>query len=198
MKKKSLFKNKTQMITYNIIFIICIALFIIIGRTDFQKNMDTEAKKFHALYTMVDENNPFVFSDATDVLNIIDGRSGIVLMGFPTNKWMNYYASILNDVSKEVNINKIYYYDFQKDREESNGTYETIVNRLKKYVPVNDNGIQDLQAPTIIIVKNGKLLKYFDDTSIIKGDITPEEYYTDNQKLVTYENFKIALLEYVK
>jgi len=196
-KKKSLFKNKTQMIIYNILFIVCIALFIIIGQIDFQKNVDTEAKKFSSLYKMVKEDNLFVFCDATDVMEIINGKSGVILMGFPSNKWMNNYASILNDVSKEVGIDKIYYYDFQKDRDESNGTYETIVNKLKVYVPTNDEGIQDIQAPTVIVVKKGKVIGYFDDTSIIKGTVTPQIYYTEYQIGLTYEGFKTALLEYI-
>lgn len=198
MKKKSLFKSKTQMITYMFLYVFCIALFIIIGQIDFQKDVDTESKKFHSLYNMVEEDNLYVFSDATDVLSIVDGKSGVVLMGFPTNKWMNYYASILNDVAKEVGIDKIYYYDFQNDREESNGTYETIVNKLKVYVPTDDRGIQDIQSPTVIVVKKGEVIGYFDDTSIIRGTVTPEVYYNDNQQAITYEGFKTALLEYIK
>lgn len=198
MKKKSLFKSKTQMIIYMFLYVLCIALFIIIGQIDFQKDIDTESKKFHSLYNMVEEDNLYVFSDATDVLSIVDGKSGVVLMGFPTNKWMNYYASILNDVAKEVGIDKIYYYDFQNDREESNGTYETIVNKLKVYVPTDDRGIQDIQSPTVIVVKKGEVIGYFDDTSIVRGTVTPEVYYNDNQQAVTYEGFKTALLEYIK
>ncbi|MBQ8902555.1 MAG: hypothetical protein IJY87_05830 [Bacilli bacterium] len=198
MKKKSLFKSKTQMITYMFLYVLCIALFIIIGQIDFQKDINTESKKFHSLYNMVEEDNLYVFSDATDVLSIVDGKSGVVLMGFPTNKWMNYYASILNDVAKEVGIDKIYYYDFQNDREESNGTYETIVNKLKVYVPTDDRGIQDIQSPTVIVVKKGEVIGYFDDTSIVRGTVTPEVYYNDNQQAITYEGFKTALLEYIK
>ena len=198
MKKKSLFKSKTQMIIYMFLYILCVALFIIIVQIDFQKDIYTESKKFHALYDMVDNDNIYVFSDATEVLSIVDGKSGVILMGFPTNKWMNYYASILNNVAKEVGIDKIYYYDFQNDREESNGTYETIVNTLKVYVPTDDRGIQDIQAPTVIIVKKGDVIGYFDDTSMVKGTVTPDIYYTENQKAITYEGFKTALLEYVR
>ncbi|MBE6156836.1 MAG: hypothetical protein E7161_03725 [Firmicutes bacterium] len=198
MKKKSLFKNQKQMIVYSIIFIACIVLFIVIGQIDFQKDMDTESKKFHSLYSLVEDDNLYVFSNATEVLEILNGRSGVILMGFPTNIWTNYYADILNKVSKEVGIDKIHYYDFQKDRDESNGTYETVVNKLTAYVPVDDNGFQDIQAPTVVIVKNGEIIGYFDDTSIIKGNVTPDIYYTEYQKGLTYEGFKTALLEFIK
>lgn len=197
MKKKSLFKSKTQMTIYSIIFIICIVLFIVIGKTNFQKDIDTEGKKFHALYNLVPNDNLYVFSNSTEVLEILNGRSGVVLMGFPTNKWTNYYAEILNNVGMELDLDKIYYYDFQTDRDESNGTYETIVNKLKMYVPVDDNGLQDIQAPTVVIVKKGEILGYFDDTSIIKGNVTPEIYYTEYQKGLTYEGFKTAILNYL-
>jgi len=198
MKKKSLFKNKTQMIVQFLIFIICIVLFIVIGKTDFKKNEKTESEKFSSLYNLVEEDNLFHFSDATEVLNILNGRSGIILMGFPLNKWTNYYADILDEVSKELGVDKIYYYDFLKDRDESNGTYETIVNKLSVYVTVDDEGTKDLHAPTLIVVKNGEVIGYFDDTSILKGTVTPEVYYTDYQRGLTYEGFKTAIIEFLK
>jgi len=198
MKKKSLFKNKTQMIVQFLIFIICIVLFIVIGKTDFKKNEKTESEKFSSLYNLVEEDNLFHFSDATEVLNILNGRSGIILMGFPLNKWTNYYADILDEVSKELGVDKIYYYDFLKDRDESNGTYETIVNKLSVYVTVDDEGTKDLHAPTLLVVKNGEVIGYFDDTSILKGTVTPEVYYTDYQRGLTYEGFKTAIIEFLK
>lgn len=198
MKKKKLFKSKIQMYVYSLIFIVCIILFIIIGKTDFKKDIDTEAKQFSSIYNLVENDNVFHFSNASEVLNILNGRSGVIFLGFPLNDWTNYYADILDDVSKELNVDKIYYYDFLKDREESNGTYETIVNKLNVYVTVDDEGRKDLHAPTVIIVKNGEVIGYFDDTAIIKGIITPQIYYTEYQKGIIYEGFKTALLEYMK
>lgn len=198
MKKKKLFKNKVQMILYTLIFIICIVLFIVIGKTDFRKEEVTEAKKFNNIYNLVSEDNLYVFSNATEVLKILNGRSGIILMGFPLNVWTKYSANILNDVAKEEGIDKIYYYDFLKDREESNGTYETIVNKLDVYITVDDEGTKDLHAPTILIVKDGEIIGYFDDTSTIKGVVTPEDYYNEYQTNLVREKYKTAILEYLK
>lgn len=198
MKKKSLFKSKTQMILYTIIFGICIALFIIIGKTDFSKDEMPESQKFSSIYNLVEENNLFHFSDATEVLNLINNKSGVILMGFPLNEWTNYYASILDKVAKELKLDTIYYYDFLKDRDESNGTYETIVNKLNMYVTVDDEGTKDLHAPTIVVVKNGEVIAYFDDTAYIKGNVTPEIYYNEYQKGITYEMFKTAISAYME
>lgn len=186
------------MILYTLIFIICIVLFIVIGKTDFRKEEVTEAKKFNNIYNLVSEDNLYVFSNATEVLKILNGRSGIILMGFPLNVWTKYSANILNDVAKEEGIDKIYYYDFLKDREESNGTYETIVNKLDVYITVDDEGTKDLRAPTILIVKDGEIIGYFDDTSTIKGVVTPEDYYNEYQTNLVKEKYKTAILEYLK
>lgn len=198
MKKKKLFKNKTQMIIYTFTFLLCIILFIIIGKTDFKKYEETESKIFSSLYNLVEDDNLYSFSNATEVLNILNGRSGIILLGFPLNEWTNYTADILNEVAKEMNVDKIYYYDFLKDRDESNGTYETIVNKLKLYVTIDDEGTKDLHAPTVLVVKNGEVIGYFDDTSTVKGTITPEVYYNEFQRGITYQMFKTALIEYMK
>lgn len=195
--KKSLFKSKIQMVVYTFLTIICIILFIVIGTTDFKKNSKNEALKFSNLYNLVSEDNLYVFSNATDILNIVNGKSGVILLGFPKNLWVNMYASILNNTCKEVGIDKIYYYDFLQDRDESNATYETIVQKLNMYVPMNDEGIQDLMAPTVIIIKSGNVIGYFDEASIIKGNINPDIYYTENEKGLIYNKFKTALLEYI-
>ena len=104
--KKKLFKNKTQMVIYILLLILLLSLFVIVGEIDFKKEEDTEAKQFSSLYNLVDKDNLFVFGDATDVLNILKGRSGVIFLAFPSNKWSNKYASILNEVAKEVNLDK--------------------------------------------------------------------------------------------
>ncbi len=198
MKKKKLFKSKTQMIIYIILYIICIGLFVVIGNMNYKDSSETEAKKFSNIYKNISEDNLYVFANASEVLNIVNGRSGVVLLGFPKNKWTGFYADYLNEVGKEIGLDKIYYYDFLDDRDESNGTYETLVNKLNVYTPVNDEGVTDLAAPTVLVVKEGEVLAYFDETSIIKGNTTPEDYYTENAIALTKEMFKNVLEEYIK
>ena len=196
--KKKLFKNKTQMVIYIILFIALLSLFVVVGEIDFKKEEDTEAKQFSSLYNLVDKENLYVFSDATDVLNILKGRSGVIFLAFPSNKWSNQYASILNEVGSEVGLDKIYYYDFKKDREESNGTYETIVNELEMYIPVDDVNTKNIQAPTIVIVKKGNIIAYFDDLTLMRGPVTPNEYFNENEITSIKSSLKVALEEYLK
>ena len=196
MERTKLYKNKTQMIIYNIIFIICLILCIIIGKKDYSKDKVSDNVKFSELYNMVSDDNVFKFVNASETLNIINGKSGIILMGFPTNKWTNYYAFLINEVCKEVGIEEVYYYDFLDDRDNNNGTYETIVNALDVYVTVDDLGNKDLYAPTLVVIKDGVVLSYFDETAIIKGVVTPEYYYTNDVIDKTKEEMKTIFLEY--
>lgn len=196
MEKKKFFKNRLQMIIYIILFCICIFLFILIGKNPPQKKEGTDAYKFSKLYDKVPENNVYTFTNSSNVLDILKSRSGIILLGFPSNKWTNEYALILNNVAKELNIKTIYYYDFRKDRSESNGTYETIVNKLANYIPTDDEGVQDIQAPTVLIVSKGNLIGYFDEMTYMRGNLSPESYYNEVKKNEIYENFKNVLINY--
>ncbi len=195
-EKKKLFKNKWQMIIYIIIFILCIIAFILIGTHDYSPNKESDAIRFSKEFNMVENDNIYKYATSNDVLNIIQGRTGIVLMGFPENKWTNYIAKYLNDVAKELEITEIYYYNFLRDRENNNGTYETIINRISDFVPTNDLGVQNIDAPTILIVKNGHIILYNDETAIIHGNITPDIYYNDYQIMITKNDLKDVLLEY--
>ena len=101
-------------------------------------------------------------------------------------------------MGKEVGLDKIYYYNFLNDRDESNGTYETIVKNLGVYTPTLDEGVSDIMAPTILVVKDGNVLLYYDEVSINKGNITPDVYFTENKNAEIKELLKSVLEEYVK
>ena len=66
------------------------------------------------------------------------------------------------------------------------------------YVPTDDMNTQNIQAPTIVIVKKGTIIAYFDDVTLMKGPITPKEYYTENQIASIKSSLKVALEEYLK
>lgn len=178
-KKPKLFKNKIQMIIYSILMIIILALFIVIGRHDFNENVSTEAELFHNIYTNVPKDNVYVMSNAVDVNTVVSSKnnSGIILFGFSTNKWTSYYAEYINEVAKKENISEILYYDFFKDRNEKNGTYEKIVESLSVYTTFNDVNHADIFAPTLVVVKNGEVIAFLDETAEREGKIDPETYW---------------------
>ena len=183
-KNDKLFKNKWQMLIYFIIFSILIIAFIYLGTIDYNTDLP-DNEKFAATFSLVSEDNVFEYINATEALMVAGGTKGIVLFG-TDNEWVNYYANIVNKVAMEVGIDKIYYYDFINNRQDNNGTYETIVERLRDYVTYNDYGTAEIYAPSLLVVSNDEVLLFDTETSFVVGNIAPSEYwnsFNEEQKM---------------
>jgi hypothetical protein len=114
-----------------------------------------------------------------------------------TSEWVNYYAKILNDVAKQTGVKNINYYDFLEDRKNSNGTYESIVEKLSKYATVDDEGKKNIYAPSLLVIKDSKIIYFDNETSINQGDITPEVYWNEYQTGLKTSMLKEIFTEYV-
>ena len=119
-------------------------------------------------------------------------------MGFPTNKWSGYYANILNTAAKEMGIKEILYYDFKKDREEKNATYQSIVLKLSNFTYTNDKGVQNIDAPTMFIIKSGNVIYFDNETAIMKGNINPHDYWNDSNKEMQLNKFRLMFQDYLR
>ncbi len=199
-KKNKLFKNKLQMIIYILLMIIILILFIVIGKHDFNKNISTEAEQFNQIFTNVPKENVFKFSNAQEVNNIINSKKskGIILFGFKANNWTSYYAEYIDEVAKEMDIKEVLYYDFESDRKDKNGTYETIVNSLSVYTKYTDYNTSEIYAPTLLVVKNGEILLYDDSTAVRSGNYTPDIYWQDYQIEDFKSTLRLVFAEYLK
>ena len=199
-KKNKLFKSKLQMIIYILLMIIILILFIVIGKHDFNKNISTEAEQFNQIFTNVPKENVFKFSNAQEVNNIINSKKskGIILFGFKANNWTSYYAEYIDEVAKEMDIKEVLYYDFESDRKDKNGTYETIVNSLSVYTKYTDYNTSEIYAPTLLVVKNGEILLYDDSTAVRSGNYTPDIYWQDYQIEDFKSTLRLVFAEYLK
>lgn len=179
------------------LFIVMLWLFIYLGTKDYSVTI-TDNVIFANEYKDISKNNLFVYAKEYEILDILNGKSGIIFMGFPSNIWSHYYADYLNEICKLNAIDKIYYYDFKKDREINNREYLSIVNKLADYLYVSDTLNMDLFAPTILIVKNGEILYFDDSIRELKGKQSPEEYFTDYRKNMLMAAIDNALKEYLE
>ena len=178
------------------LFAVMVYLFIYFGTKDYHLNI-ADNIRFSNDYKDISTNNIFKYAKSPEILDILNRRSGVIFMGFSSNIWSHYYADYLNEVGMASHIDKIYYYDFKSDRELNTNTYLSIVSKLKDYLYNTDTGKKDLFAPSILIVRNGKIIYYDDEVSMIKGNITPEEFFTDYKKNLLMENVRSALNEYL-
>lgn len=175
-----------------IIFVLLILCFIYLGTRDYKVEEPKDNELFSAEYQEIDDNNIFTYTNASKVYSTLKNGSGIIFFGFKSNIWAGYYANILNDTAMSLGVEEIYYYDFYEDRKNHNGTYESIVELLNEYIIVLDDGTKNLYSPSIVIVKDGEIIAFNDDTAFMSGKDNPEEYWDENQ--VALEKIELASL----
>ena len=195
-KNKKMFKSKTQMVIYIIIFCLLIYAFIYLGKKEYKVELP-DNEKFSSMFSMVSTDNVFKIVNATEARMVSRGAKGIVLFG-TENEWVNYYDYIVNKIAKEVGIEEIYYYDFTKNRKDNNGTYEDIVKNLSNYVTYNDKGVAEIYAPSLLVVSKDEVLLFDSDTSFIKGKTTPSTYWNSFTQGEKEQNLRAVFTEYLK
>lgn len=195
-KNKKMFKSKTQMVIYIIIFCLLIYAFIYLGKKEYKVELP-DNEKFSSMFSMVSTDNVFKIVNATEARMVSRGAKGIVLFG-TENEWVNYYAYIVNKIAKEVGIEEIYYYDFTKNRKDNNRTYEDIVKNLSNYVTYNDKGVAEIYAPSLLVVSKDEVLLFDSDTSFIKGKTTPSTYWNSFTQGEKEQNLRAVFTEYLK
>lgn len=191
-------KKSTKRIIDGILFVAIIIGFIIVGTRDFSDKVEVDNEKFDHDYSNVSSDNVFVYASGQEVLTALRGGSAVIFMGYPQNKWSGYYANILNETAKEEGITKILYYDFYEDRNNKSGTYQSIVLKLSNYLPTLDSGIQNIYAPTLVIVKNGEIIAFDNETAVTIGILNPEVYWNGYQMGLKKNIFKTMFGEYLK
>ena len=179
-----------------IIMILLLILLIFLGTRDYDKNNEVkDSKRFDKDYSMVSSDNVFKYVAEEEVLDILNKGNGIIFMGFKESQWSNYYAKLLNEAALNTNINEIYYYDFLMDREKKSVIYNRIVDLLKDYLTKDDMGVVNIKSPCLIIMKDGNVISFDDETSITKASVTPNDYWTPDkmtEKKQLFENMFIS------
>lgn len=146
-------------------------------------------KKFNEEYTLLDKNNVYVYKSINEIINVLSNGTGIVYLGFPECPWCQRYVVYLNILAKEYNVKEIYYYNIKNARSNNTKEYQKIVEILKDLLPYDDNGNKKVFVPTVVFVKNGKVIALDDETSTISDGTTPDEYW--NQERINLFNSKM-------
>ncbi|MBQ9834082.1 MAG: hypothetical protein IJO33_02715 [Bacilli bacterium] len=188
-------KNIKKIVTYILIFLVLIA-FIIIGKQNYNKLEEKENNISHK-YNILTTDNVFEKINASQTLKKINSGNALIFMGFENSKQSEYYASLLNDIAKNLKIEKIYFYDFYNDRKDNNGTYETIVEKLNNYLFRDDEGNVDIDAPTFLVIKDGNVIYFDSDTSRLQANISEEDYWNEYNKNLKRSYIEAGLNNYL-
>ena len=169
-------KNKKTIIISSIVVLLLIVglvLFLVFKKNKINKNIDEEKIKFAEEYKTT-KDNVFTYRTIEEINKILKNGTGLVFLGFPECPWCRGYVPIINEVAKKEGLEKIYYFNIYEDRKNNTEEYQEMVKLLKGFLRYDDERIY---APSLIAVKNGKILE-FDDTR-----------YWDNKKYDSAEEF---------
>jgi len=174
MKKKNII-----IIVASLLVLIILGMILVFINTDIFKKKETDSEKFSKEYTGVSSDNAFIYKNIDEIINILEHGTGIVYLGFPECKWCQKYVIYLNDIAKETNTEKIYYYNILEDRTNRTKEYLKIVELLENYLQYDEEGNKRVYVPTVVAVKKGEIVGFDDETAWdTKGYSEPEEYWT--------------------
>ena len=171
-------KKKTIIISSIVVLLLIVGLvlFLVFKKNKINKNIDEEKIKFAEEYKTT-KDNVFTYRTIEEINKILKNGTGLVFLGFPECPWCRGYVPIINEVAKKEGLEKVYYFNIYEDRKNNSEEYQEMVKLLKGFLRYDDEGNERIYAPSLIAIKNGKILE-FDDTR-----------YWDNKKYDSAEEF---------
>ena len=163
----------------------------------------------------IDKNNPFVYKQANDIIEMMDNKETfVVYFGFSKCPWCRSIIESLIKVSEDLNLDKIYYVDVLDIRDTLTISDDGNVIQSKKgsddyykLLDYFDNVLSDYElyyneekietnekriyAPNIISVVNGSPKEL--TTGISEKQTDAYMKLTDDMKEETYNSFKCII-----
>lgn len=155
--------SKTIIFLIFILFILGVVFYVV-----YKKN------SFSSLYSNVPKDNVYKKINIDDALDLIENKTGIIYIGYPTCPWCKSLVPILNEVAKEDEVNTVYYIDdFYSMRPDKNEKPKN-VKEYNKLVDLLGSEIVDMKSensqfnvikvPLVLFIKDGKIVDYHKGT----------------------------------
>jgi len=165
--------------------IIALLIVLVVGGVTYFILKDKEKAdniKFSEEYTNVTDDNVFTYRNIDEIIKIMEKGTGVVYLGFPECPWCQAYVKYLNEVAKEVGIEKIYYYNILEDRKNNTEGYQKIVKLLEDYLQTDAEGNPRVYVPNVSFHINGKVIGNDYETSLDTHELSdPNEYWTKEE-----------------
>ncbi len=139
-------------------------------------NTISESNKKEYLTVDLPAYVPVKYTTYEEVFKILDNGTGVIYFGFPECPWCRNLTPVLASSAIDYGLDTIYYMSNQDDRNtlslnkkkkvvtDKKGTkdYDKLVDLLKDHLPeyrgLNDKKIKRLYFPTVLFVKDGKVI----------------------------------------
>jgi predicted bacteriocin transport accessory protein len=164
------------------------------GRKEAHGSQISDSERFALEYPLVGGDNIFIYKNADETADILAKGRGIVFIGFKECPWCQVYAVYLHDVASEMAIDKIYYCDIRKDRENNSESYKKITGVLAGHLQYDDEGRQKVYVPDVSIVSRGRIIaRDFETSKETSGCNTPQEYWNDDRVNALKERLRTGI-----
>ena len=162
--------------------IILSAVLVVLALCYKRESLITDNIRFSKEYKSVGTENVFVYKEIDEIIKIMENGTGVVYLGFPDCPWCQAYVKYLNEVAKEVGIEKIYYYNILEDRKANTKEYQKIVSILDEYLQYDDEGNKRIFVPNVSFHINGEVIGVDFETSLDTHDLEdPKDYWTEEE-----------------
>lgn len=153
------------------------------NKTTESQTTDVVSNVFRDQYPKVAEDHRFVISNPEEVLKIIDSGSGMVFLGFPGCPWCQQLAPIVDEAARAEGIDSIYYLNIQQSRADNDETYQKLIDKLKDYLPADEDGNPRISVPDVTTYRNGEVVGRFEQEATAEGEqVTPDTYWTTERR----------------
>ena len=161
-----------------LLFLLMIGLVVFTGCSVKKTSELTSAERF-AVEFSVSKENPFEYATIEQVLEIFDHGTGIIFFGNSDCDWCCEDAKILTEALDDENVEKVYYYNPKSIMDKNTKEYQQLVEILKEYLNVDENGEAYLFLPDTYFVRNGKIIAHNNDMASFHEEV---DTFTDEVK----------------
>lgn len=134
--------------------------------------------------TLKDNNHIFVVSTADEIIELLNSnQKAIIVFSFPECPWCQAAIPYINEIAKEEEYDKVYYLNILEMRENKESYDHEKYLEIFEKIRFDIANPEKLNAPTVIVINEGKVLGYHIDTvsTHIKNENNVLEPMTNSQ-----------------
>ena len=143
----------------------------------------------------IDENNPMVYISLEELVDIINTENeAYVYISSSFCPYCRTTVETLLNVAKDLNINKIYYYDNTKQN--PSDQYDNMLEKLEEKGVnfINKDGQRKWGVPLVLKAKNGQVISETRGASYqLNEGQSKYDSLTDEQKKLVYDRYYYGL-----
>lgn len=192
MKPKT--KNIIRKTIYGILFLAMIVAFVYLSEK-YADNGDDHVITINDYYQNVN-NSKYEIIRGSKLISLLQEGKSIIFIGSSTSEAAIKYIEELDPIIRKTGVDKIYYYDINNDKAQKNSNYYEIRELLKGSLITTDGSENNLLAPSLYIVDNGKVKYYNIETVAIKNTDKIEDYWTQEKESAFISEVTTAINKY--